>query len=599
MVQTISAAILYQEQLNDLNSQLATFKRKQNLLGWLRLGLFVFSAIITFSLFSFSILWGSVSIVVAITCFIILVSIDAENNRLITNTQCLIKINEDELLVLNEEYCNRYDGSSYTPFVHDYANDLDIFGPSSLFQYINRCNSEQGKELLATNFLYSLSIEEVSARHEAIKELSPNYQWRQQLASYLLQTPVTIKSQKRIETWINHTDDLFMHKAWEWIVPVYSILAVGIGLATLFGLINITIFSMFFFGFFIVSGNLSKKASQTYAQLSGITKEVDAIKEIIAWVENKEFRAPLLVELRQSVRANDQAGSFQIKLLKDILNRFDFRLNWLAFIVLNSFLLWDVRQVRALNQWKEKNRLKVTAWFHLIGQFEVLNSLATLYFNNPQWCWPMIGKYFSLQGEQIGHPLIPVDKRVASDFTMQGYPKIAIITGSNMAGKSTFLRSLGVNVLLAQMGAPVCAKRFSLSQMRLMSSMRIEDNLAESTSTFYAELKKLKTIVDAVNRHERVFILLDEILRGTNSLDRHHGSKALISQMIREKGVAIIATHDVELARMKDEFNKEIENYHFDVQVKGEELYFDYLLKNGVCTNLNATILMKKIGIEL
>jgi DNA mismatch repair ATPase MutS len=271
----------------------------------------------------------------------------------------------------------------------------------------------------------------------------------------------------------------------------------------------------------------------------------------------------------------------------------------MAFIFLNTFLLWDVRQVRALNQWKEMNRTKVTTWFYLIGQFEVLNSIATLCFNNPQWCWPVFDLYFKLEGEEIGHPLIPVSKRITSSFNMQGNPKIAIITGSNMAGKSTFLRSLGVNVLLAQMGAPVCAKRFALSQMQLMSSMRIEDNLAESTSTFYAELKKLKTIVEAVKSQEPVFVLLDEILRGTNSLDRHHGSKALIRQMIREQGVAIIATHDIELAQMQKEFSKEIENYHFDVQVRGEELYFDYLLKKGICTNLNATILMKKIGIEI
>lgn len=184
-------------------------------------------------------------------------------------------------------------------------------------------------------------------------------------------------------------------------------------------------------------------------------------------------------------------------------------------------------------------------------------------------------------------------------FDLQGKPKIGLITGSNMAGKSTFLRSLGVNMVLAQMGAPVCVKNFLLSPARLMSSMRIADNLAENTSTFYAELKKLKTIIEAVDRHEPVFILLDEILRGTNSFDRHKGSEALIAQLIRQKAVAVIATHDVALAKLETHYPEAIENYHFDVQVEGEELYFDYKLKQGVCTSLNASILMKKIGIEL
>jgi DNA mismatch repair ATPase MutS len=195
--------------------------------------------------------------------------------------------------------------------------------------------------------------------------------------------------------------------------------------------------------------------------------------------------------------------------------------------------------------------------------------------------------------------LLPAEQRVTSSFGINGQGKIALVTGSNMAGKSTFLRSLGVNVLLAQTGAPVCAETFVLSPVKLMSSMRIADNLAENTSTFYAELKKLKTIIEAVKRHEPVFILLDEILRGTNSLDRHTGSAALMKQLIKEHAVAVIATHDVALAKLENEYPTAIQNYHFDVQVEGEELYFDYKLKDGVCTSLNASLLMKKIGIEM
>jgi len=168
-----------------------------------------------------------------------------------------------------------------------------------------------------------------------------------------------------------------------------------------------------------------------------------------------------------------------------------------------------------------------------------------------------------------------------------------------MAGKSTFLRSVGINVILAMMGAPVCAQSFSVYRMKIMSSMRIADNLEENTSTFYAELKKLKDIIEAVNRNERIYILLDEILRGTNSLDRHAGSIALVKQLIHHKAVGMIATHDIELAKLAEEFPANIHNYYFDVQVANDELYFDYSLKKGVCKSMNASILMKKIGIEL
>jgi DNA mismatch repair ATPase MutS len=208
-------------------------------------------------------------------------------------------------------------------------------------------------------------------------------------------------------------------------------------------------------------------------------------------------------------------------------------------------------------------------------------------------------QHFSVSGISIGHPLLPERQRVNNDFTLEGLAKVELITGSNMAGKSTFLRSLGVNMVLAQAGAPVCAKSFRQSPVKLVSSMRIADNLAENTSTFYAELKKLRTIIEKVKAGEEVFILLDEILRGTNSFDRHTGAAALIKQLIKEKAVALIATHDVELAQLQSTYPASITNYHFDVEVEGEELYFDYKLKHGVCKSMNASILMKKIGIEL
>ncbi len=255
----------------------------------------------------------------------------------------------------------------------------------------------------------------------------------------------------------------------------------------------------------------------------------------------------------------------------------------------------------SLNKWKERNKKSVPHWFDAIATFETLNSLATLHFNQPEWCLPQLNsEHFLFGAKELGHPLIKKEQRVNSDFQLGGKGKLALITGSNMAGKSTFLRSLGVNTILANMGAPVCAKELDLSPAQLICSMRIADNLAENTSTFYAELKKLKTIIEAVNRHERVFILLDEILRGTNSLDRHIGSKALIRQLIKNDAIAVIATHDVELTKLAAEFSDAIDNYHFDVQVAtGDELYFDYKLKEGVCTSLNASILMRKIGIEL
>ena len=239
-------------------------------------------------------------------------------------------------------------------------------------------------------------------------------------------------------------------------------------------------------------------------------------------------------------------------------------------------------------------------WFDVLGELEALSSLSTLHFNHPDWCFPELKKeHFSISGTEVGHPLIHATKRINNPIAINQSGELMLITGSNMAGKSTYLRSIGINVVLTMMGSAACAKSFSLSPVQLITSMRIADNLEENTSTFYAELKKLKTVIEKVNNHEPIFILLDEILRGTNSLDRHTGSVALTKQLIKQNAAAIIATHDVELANIEKDYPANILNYHFDAQVNNDELYFDYSLKKGICQSINASILMKKMGIEL
>ena len=267
---------------------------------------------------------------------------------------------------------------------------------------------------------------------------------------------------------------------------------------------------------------------------------------------------------------------------------------------LNIFLLWTLQQVLELEKWKKENDNNVQLWFDTLAEIEALHSFATFHFNNPMYCLPSLAEHhFSIHTTELGHPLIHPNKRVNNYIDIKTAGEIMLVTGSNMAGKSTYLRSIGINTILTMAGAPVCAKTFSISPVQLISSMRIADNLEESTSTFYAELKKLKTVIEKINAGEKVFVLLDEILRGTNSLDRHTGTEALIKQLIKQKAAAILATHDVELAEMDKLYPENILNFHFDAQTKGEELYFDYKLKEGVCTNMNASLLMKKIGLEI
>jgi hypothetical protein len=591
---------VYNKELEKHFAELKVLKKKQSSLGWIRLAVILATAIIAYQAFMRSGWAGGIVLVVGISIFLFVVSRDVDNNRNIAHKKRLLFLLEDELKVMSGQYEHRYHGGEFLPPVHDYAHDLDILGPHSIYQWLQRCHSGQGREKLARNLLEPIPVNQSARRQEAMQELAPLHEWRVQLGALSMEHPVTVPAQKKVEQWINRKEEHFTGKVWSWFVPVYTTVTIASAVACIAGWIPAALFGPLFFVYFVFSGALSRRAMAAYNDLDGMVRETGTFENIMRFLEERHFESPLLKELQSSVQSGGTKAYGQIGQLKELLNRFDLRLNILVFIFVNSFLLWDVRQMRSLNRWRIRNREKIANWFGFIAEAEVLCSLAALRFNQPDWCIPVFEKdYFHLSGTSLGHPLIAGDKRVVNDFQLAGTGKVALVTGSNMAGKSTFLRSLGVNMVLAHAGAPACAQELRLSPSGLMSSMRIADNLAENTSTFYAELKKLKTIIEAVNSKRQVLVLLDEVLRGTNSLDRHIGLEALIRQFIRQQAVAVIATHDVEVAALEKEYPQQLENYHFDVQVEGEELYFDYRLKHGVCTSLNASILMKKIGIEL
>lgn len=596
----ISPESWYATERKKQGQALEQLEQKRNLLGWMRLLVVIITAVLAFPLFNWSLAAGLLGIAIGIGIFLFLVSTDINNQQELNHTKRIIWINEEELAVLQHHFHRRPDGSLFLPERHDYAADLDLFGKASLYQYVNRCNSGQGQQQLADNLLHPLAAAEILLRQEAVRELAPQTAWRQHFQALGSETSIQLQTEQVIAEWLQQPSQHFTGSYLNYFVPLYTAGTLSTLALAIIGWLPVSIFSFLFILYFSFSTLLSRSAMKAYTTLNGIIRETDTLYQVMQCIEQKEFSAPLLKQMKQHATTGNDRAWQELKRLKEILNRFDLRLNVLVFIFINSFLLWDVRQMMQLNSWRKKNKSGVQSWFRMISGFEVLNSLATLHFNQPRWVFPQVAReHFTLQGRGIGHPLLHASVGVPSDFQISGRGTVAVVTGSNMAGKSTFLRSLGTNIVLAQMGAPVCAAAFVVSPVKLMSSMRIADNLAENTSTFYAELKKLKNILGAVNRKEPLFILLDEILRGTNSLDRHTGSMAFVRQLIRKEAVAVIATHDLEIGKLAEEYPGAVHNYHFDVQVAGEELYFDYKLKEGICTSLNASLLMKKIGIEL
>lgn len=590
----------YRQQLEKHTSLLHRLQQRRTRLGWIRLAVFLLTLIIAYNIFTTYGVAGVIPTVTGIGILLFLVSVDAANTSKIRNTKTLIQVNEEELQALDHRFHFREDGAAFAPPEHAYAGDLDIFGKASIYQWLTRCYTEQGRALLAKNLLSPLSLPQIVFRQAAVKELSAQVEWRQQWQAFAMQTTITAATERRMISWLQEEEEHFTGKGWKIFLFVYSSITLLSAVAAILGLISGSVFSLLFILYFGFALLLSRRAMGPYAHLNGIVKEAATLQALVNWLESLTVKTEHLQNLQSEIRSNGGRAGKELSDLKAILDRFDLRNNIVGLLFFNSFLLWDVRQMMALNRWRRRNKALVPKWFSAIAEMEVLHSLCTLHFNSPEWCFPLFStEHFTLESEEVGHPLLPQHQRVNNHFEIKGTAQIGLITGSNMAGKSTFLRSLGVNILLAQTGAPVCATRFLLSPVQLLSSMRIADNLAENTSTFYAELKKLRTIIEQVKKHEKVFILLDEILRGTNSYDRHTGAAALLKQLIKENSVAVIATHDVELAALEESYPESVQNYHFDVQVEGEELYFDYKLKQGVCQSLNASILMKKIGIEL
>lgn len=591
----------YQQQLEQANTSLQRLLLRKSRLGWIRLFCLLAPIILLYILLPGHATAVAIIAVTGIACFLYIVSQDINNSRQIEYTQRNIALLQSELAVLNHEYSHLDDGKRFEPAVHGYAGDIDVFGPYSLYQYINRCESEQGKQLLATHFLQPLPATQIPPYQEAVKELAQQPEWRLALQNYGRSAQLSNTTQHRVQQWLQASDTLFKRKTWGFIIKIYPLIPLTFVSLYLADQLPFAVLTYILFILFIVSSAYTKKINAIYSYISRIVPEIAVLQLQLQHVEQPAWKAPALQDIQSLSKNGGQPASQALLELKNILNKFDFRLNIMVMPFLNTFLLWDIRQAHALQQWKQKNQTAVMDWFNTIARIEIFHTLATLHFNQPSWTFPALSdNYFTFEAEDAGHPLIPAGKRVNNSCSINGTGQIMLITGSNMAGKSTFLRSLGVNTVLAMMGAPVCAHKLTLSPVHLISSMRIADNLAENTSTFYAELKKLQQIITEVNQHARVFILLDEILRGTNSLDRHTGSRALIEQLIKEQAIAVVATHDIELSNLQQSHPASLHNYHFDVQVAGEEdLYFDYKLKRGVCQSMNASILMKKIGINI
>lgn len=599
-MQNIDPKEIYNQQIDQLTISEKKLLQRKKTLSWLRFLSLVAAFIAIWQLWHLGIIPAFTSFFFLIGIFLFVVVRDLKNKEGLENIGLLIQINKQEIEMSDHHFSVMQDGEHLKPEHHAYANDLDIFGKASIYQYINRTVSEQGNRTFADWLLNPSGSAVIIQRQEAAKELAQQIAWCQQLRAYGITNPITITAENKIETWLKGKTKFLTNNGWKILRILFPVITLTMLILYIVNIIPASLFYPLIILFFIIAFGITKIINPYYLLLDKIVPELETLQNSIRWIEDASFQSRLMNELKNKFKSETFKASATIKKLKTILERFDYRFNPIVHIPLNTFFLWDLQQIMMLEKWKIDNDQNISAWFHALANTETLATIATLSFNHPYWSYPVLSNEEGVFiADDLGHPLITKEKCIANSFSTAGEKQLNLITGSNMAGKSTFLRSVGVNIVLAMMGAPTCSSQLKVSTVKVISSMRISDNLEENTSTFYAELKKLKEIIEAVNKKEKVFLLLDEILRGTNSADRHTGSIALIRQLIRQNASGLIATHDLELTKLADEFPENLHNYHFDVQVKNEELYFDYKIKKGICTSMNASLLMKKIGIDL
>ena len=592
----------YSQKVNEVNSRIDQTKKLIDQLSFARIGLFL-AEILFFILLlnSADDEWRTfvqILLILPVFAFAIIVKKQSKLDREIDYQKQLLWVYQNEWNVLNG-IANGYNhGKAFQSETHPYTSDLDIFGHASLYGLLNRCYTKNGKELLAKNLAEKLAKHQILGRQEAVREMhtkiEDTFDFRANLHGHDVDKIEQIKLQ--LKSQLGEQLNFVRNKLLKFYVAVVPYISAVIILTAIF--INsafwniLTLYLIINIGFIVLQNS---KINKVFYSFGGGSNLLNGYADAILWTEKQQWTSPYILALFQS----KMPVSVEIKNLSKIIQSFDARLNIVVGTALNALLLWDLKCCISLDRWYQSSSKDVISALNHLGDFEELISLATLVHNEPAWVFPEITNEFKLTTKEIGHPLIAPDIRVNNTFSLENQPTVDIVTGSNMAGKSTFLRTLGINMVLAYIGAPVCAEAMSLSVFSINTYMRIKDSLNESTSTFKAELNRLKMILDHVVNDKDTFVLIDEMLRGTNSRDKYLGSKVFVEKLIAERTPGLFATHDLQLADLKNDHEKTLRNFHFDIQITAGEMKFDYKLKQGPCSTFNAAILLKEIGLSL
>lgn len=587
---------MYTQLAQEYRVQLKSINRKYNTISLFRLVvavLFLVNAYLAIDHYqNYHLVIGCLLIAIFIAVMRFHATIDLKRKL----KQNLLKINTTELDYLKDNTLPFENGIEYVDFKHEYAYDLDIFGADSLFQHLNRTATFSGKKTLANQLLVQQSQEQILKNQEAIQELAKDLTWRQDFEAHAKLSSDSEKLYQKLKTWSTAPSapiGKFMGFL-SYATPLLFVLSVTIYYFTR-EYVFLSISSFIFVFNLGLLGQFFKRIMIENANSDTIDKALLHYSTLLTKIEKSTFTSLYLIDLQQQLLVNKEKTSVKIKKLSELFARLDSISNLIATPILNGTFLFHLHTLKALIDWKKKNGSQLMKAIDIMGEVEMLNSLANFAYNNPNYAFPKLNDSYQIQFTDLSHPLLNNNSRIGNDVDFRK-ENFIVLTGSNMSGKSTFLRSLGINMVLAGTGAPVCASEANVHPLKVLVSMRLSDSLSDSTSYFFAEIKRLKQIMDNL-QNERSFVLLDEILRGTNSDDKRNGTIEVIKKMIAQNAIGAIATHDTEVCLTTNDYPNQLVNKSFEVAIVDNELYFDYKLRDGICQNKSATFIMKKWGV--
>lgn len=579
----------YKEQYDALH-------KKHNRLSLLRL-LIAIGAIVLFYLFADAHNYLHLAAGIALTvAFVILMKAHQKVGHQKLRARTLQLINEEEWAYVTKQQLSFGDGAAFFQDSHAYSADLDLFGKRSLYQHLNRTATQMGRETLANNLLAASDAGTIVEVQHATQELSGKLEIRQEFYAAGRIAGDSEDIYNRLMRWTEEEDTAVSKPLLIccYVLPVALLIAIAMHFITndaiYWNIINKLIPLNLLIYFFQLK-NIRKALFST----DKIHEMLRSYGAMLFQIENASFESTYLKGLQAKLETGSTKASALLQQLGNIFSKMETVQNPFSAFVMNGLFLYHIHQLNSLNNWKKKYKAQVRQWLQVIGSFEMLNCTANLKYNNPGFCFPEINKAYQISFEDLGHPLIADNKRVCNSVSFEKQ-RFIILTGSNMSGKSTFLRTLGVNMVLAGMGAPVCASKANIHPLKIFVSMRQSDSLADSESYFFAEVKRLKYIMEQL-KEEVCFVLLDEILRGTNSDDKRSGTIGVIEKILQRNTIGAIATHDLEVCLTTEQHPETLTNKCFEVEIIENELVFDYKLRSGICRNKSATFLMKKMEI--